>query len=108
MADLILGDNQQVALGPLKAVDKAGNDAPFQNSTFVSSDPTIVAVTDNGDGTALAVATGLLGSATVTASADADMGDGVTTISADPLSITVQAESATGLNMGVGVPVEKP
>ena len=63
-----LHDFEQVTL-TVEALDAEGNPASV-TTTFASSDETIVAITDNGDGSALAVASpgeGGLGTATITA-----------------------------------------
>lgn len=67
-------DTQQVALA-VSWLDRLGNPIPNPDGdilTWATSDATIVQVTDNGDGTAMAVTTGTVGSVVVTASDDLD------------------------------------
>jgi hypothetical protein len=54
----------------LEGADEMGNPTDFDGTiTFASSDEALVAVTDNGDGTASAAAVGPVGAAVVTAEA---------------------------------------
>lgn len=80
--------------------DEVGNptDAPADATlTFTVDDPTIVAVTDNGDGTASAAAVGPLGSAFVHVEATS----GGRTVSGD-LGITVVAGDAERVEIVAG------
>ncbi len=94
-----LGDNQEVDLA-VQETDTAGNAVAAEGVTFASSDESVVAVTDNGDGTALASATGTLGSATVTVT-DAD--DNLS----GTLDISVVTEAASAILVQPGTPREK-
>jgi len=58
------------------AADAAGNLAQVENVRLVSSDETIVTVTDNSDGTFLVSTTGKLGTIQLNAEADARIGEG--------------------------------
>lgn len=54
----------------IAAEDELGNPAAFDGTyAYTVDDPSVIALTDNGDGTASAAATGVLGVATVTATA---------------------------------------
>jgi len=63
---LQLRDTQQVALSAAE-VDEHGHPTPVDDGSFVwaSSDPTVVEVIDNGDGTAVARTLGVIGTAQV-------------------------------------------
>lgn len=105
---LILTDTQQV---PLTAAfeDKAGNPANVDGApVWSSSDTTVLTVAAAADGlSATAVATGKLGPAQVSVTADADLGSGTTSISG-VLDVTVQAGAAVAANISAGTPTEKP
>jgi len=101
-----LHDSEQVTLS-VEALDSEGN-AAAATTAWSSSDDTIVAVTDNGDGTALAVASpgaAGLGTATITASvtdtSDGDVHDGT-------FDIEVVAGDAVTVNITAGTPEAKP
>lgn len=84
--------------------DELGNPvvAPASvSATFTVDDPTIVALVDNGDGTAVAAATGVLGTANVHGEFAADG----TTVTAD-LQIVVVAGLAERANIVAGAPEE--
>lgn len=67
-----LQDDQQVTLS-VSATDAAGNPVVDAGTlSFSVDDDSILTLTDNGDGTALVVTTGTLGTATVTVSDDED------------------------------------
>lgn len=103
---LQIRDDQQVPLSA-SALDKEGNPA---NATIAwsSSDETIVGIIDNGDGTALAVASpgsAGLGVAVVTATAtDASDGDEHT----GDFEIEVVAGDVAIVNVVPGTPEDKP
>lgn len=105
---LILTDSQQVDLS-VAFLDKANNPAPVDGTpTWSSSDETVVTLTVAADGlSATAVTTGTLGTAQVSVTADADLGEGTTAISG-VLDITVQAGAAVVANINAGTPTEKP
>ena len=84
--------------------DEVGNptDAPAGAVVvYTVDDPTIIALTDNGDGTAEAAATGLLGTANVHVEASFDG----TTLTGD-LNIVVVAGLAERIAIVAGAPVE--
>ncbi len=105
----ILPDTKKVALA-VSFLDAAGNAAVVEGvPTWSSSDDAIVTIADvSADGlSAFAVATGPLGTAQVSVSADADLGAGVTTISG-VLDIDVQASQAVSAAIGATAePVDK-
>jgi hypothetical protein len=100
-----LRDSEQVTL-TVEALDSEGNTASA-STTWTGSDDTIVAVTDNGDGSALIVASpgaGGLGSATVTATVtDTSDGDQHT----GTFDVEVVAGDAVTVNILAGTPEEK-
>lgn len=103
--DLImdLAADQKVALTGTYT-DEVGNptDAPVGSSvTYTVDDPTIINLTDNGDGTAEAAATGTLGTANIHAEATA----GGQTLTAD-LQIVVVAGLAERFTIVAGEPEE--
>ena len=101
---LILTDVQKVTLS-ISPKGAAGNPAPVQDVTWEVSDPTIVTVTPDAANplSAVVTTTGTLGTAQVSASADADMGDGVKTITG-VLDIEVRASEAVMFDINAGVP----
>lgn len=105
---LILTDEQQVALAVAFATP-AGNPARVDGiPTWVSSDPTVVAVEVAPDGlSATAVAQGPLGTAQISATADADLGDGIRPVTG-VLDIEVRAAEAVSALVTAGAPELKP
>ncbi|HZA71482.1 MAG TPA: hypothetical protein VE476_01070 [Propionibacteriaceae bacterium] len=84
--------------------DEMGNatDAPAEFTTeFTVSDPAILAITDNGDGTAFVAATGTLGQAVLTATYTFDG----RAVSGDEL-VTVVAGAAERVTLNLGEPRE--
>jgi hypothetical protein len=101
-----LRDSQQVTLS-VEALDSEGNPAAV-TTTWTTSDETIASVTDNGDGTALVVASpgeGGLGTATIKASvtdnSDGDVHEGT-------FEVEVVAGDAVTVNIVPGTPEDKP
>lgn len=95
--------DQQVALS-VGFTDEVGNPVPAPadfSATFTVDDPTIINLTDNGDGTATAAAVGALGTATVhvdsTLNGQAVSGD---------LAIVVVAGLAERISILAGEPTE--
>jgi len=101
----VLKDTQETALS-VTVLDKRGNPATVQNPGFTSSDPAIVAVADGGL-TAVASAAGPLGTATVTFTGDADLGDGVSPIKG-VLDVQVVGGDAAVTNIVAAPPTEQP
>lgn len=102
----VLKATQQVPLSVGDVTDKRGNPTTLQNPRWSSSDPGILAVGDNGDGTGLAAATGPVGVATVVIDADADLGDGVVPIQGTA-EVEVVAGDAAVVNITLGTPSEQ-
>jgi hypothetical protein len=103
--DLImdLQSDKQVPLS-IEWTDELGNvvTAPAGATvTYTVDDPTIINLTDNGDGTATAAAVGPLGTATVHVEAV----NGASTLTGD-LAIVVVAGLAERINVIAGEPVE--
>lgn len=105
---LILTEEQQVALA-VAFKTAGGHDAKVDGiPTWQSSDPTIVAVEVAADGmTATAVAQGPLGTAQISATADADLGTGVREVTG-VLDIEVRAAEAVSALVTAGAPELKP
>lgn len=102
-----LTDSQQATLS-IQPVDKKGNPALVDGvPAWLSSNSEVVTVTPSADGlSAVAVAVGPLGTATVSVTADADLGAGVTEI-AGSLDITITAGAATTVSISAGDPTEQ-
>lgn len=101
-----LRDSQQVEL-KVEALDSEGNPAAV-DIAWASSDETIVAVADHGDGTATAVASpgaAGLGTATVTVTAT-DRSDG--DVHEGTFEIEVVAGDAVVVNVTAGEATDKP
>lgn len=82
--------------------DAAGNPAPIQagSLTVVSDNPSVIASgVEQPDGSFKCVTAGI-GTALLTVSADADVGEGVETIQ-DQISVTVDAAKAKNLGLTV-------
>jgi hypothetical protein len=99
-------DSQQVTLS-VSGVDAAGNPVPIQPTglSFSVDDPAILNLTDNGDGTALVVTTGTLGTATVTVNDDPD-GDGTVNFQGS-LAIDVVTGDVTEIVVSAGEPTSR-
>lgn len=105
---LLLTDTQKASLS-IAPVDAKGNPAKVQDGSVVwsAADSTIVTLTPSADGLSCdCAAAGPLGTTQVNVSADADLGDGVTTI-AGTLDVQVQAGQAVSLGISAGTPVEQ-
>ncbi len=107
MSTLVLTDSQKVSLS-IAPVDAAGQPAPVDGvPAWASSDDTVLTVAASSDGLACdAVTTGKLGTATVSVTADADMGAGSTEI-VGTLDIQVNAGPAVSLGITAGEPSER-
>lgn len=95
-------DKQVVLTG--EWTDEVGNPVPAPDDAtvvYTVDDPTVINLTDNGDGTATAAAVGVLGTANV--HADATAGD--MAVSGD-LQIVVVAGLAERFNITAGEPTE--
>ena len=108
MATFALTDTQEVraAISPL---DPAKNPAQIDGvATWESSDPKVLTVTPvDKTGLVVTISTvGNLGSATVSVTADADLGDGVRSIT-ETMDFEVSAGEASSLNPSIGTPTER-
>lgn len=103
----ILTDEQQVALS-VAYKTAAGNPARVDGvPVWTSSDPSIVSLIVAEDGLSAQAVSGALGSAQITVSADADLGEGVREILAT-LDIEVHAAEAIAAIVVAGTPELKP
>jgi hypothetical protein len=105
-----ISDVQKVSLS-ISVTDAAGNPAPVDGvPSWSSNDPSnsVVSLAPATDGLTCEVsAVGPLGAAQVTVSADADLGEGVQTITSSPFDVEVVASQATNLGISAGVPEPK-
>lgn len=104
---LILNDEQKVVLS-VAPKTAAGNPAKIDGKPVWSvSDDTVITLVVSDDGLSTeAITTGTLGVSQVSVSVDADLGEGVRTLSGT-LDITVNAAEATTVGISAGVPVLK-
>lgn len=85
-------------------VDARGNAAQVQGAPVWGTDrPDLLAVTDNGDGSASVAAVGPLGSGQVTCTGDADMGEGVV-----PVVLLGSIEVIAGTAVGGAINFSEP
>lgn len=105
MATLTLTDSQSCPLS-VAFVDAAGNPAVVDGAPqWLTGNSEILALAPAADGLSCVVnAAGPLGTATVSVSADADLGSGSTTISGS-LDVTVIAGAAVTVDITAGTPV---
>lgn len=102
----ILKDSQQADVS-VTVLSRAGNPAPVDNPKWESDNPDVVAV-HNADGkNASIVAVGPVGTATITFTADGDLGDGVKELRG-VLDVEVVGGDAAVINIVAAEPVEKP
>lgn len=104
-----LTDTQQVT-GTVSFVNKKGNPAPVQDGSvvFASSDPAVLeTVVDPASPMTVIVKAKAPGAAQVQCTADADLGDGVKTITL-VADFTVVAGEAVGGTISFGTPEEQP
>lgn len=103
-----LGDSEQI-VATIAPKDRAGNPAAVEagKTVWSSSDETVLTVTAIDESSALVVAVGPLGTATVTVSADADLGEGVVPVT-DSADVEIVAGQASNLGLGFGAPQPKP
>lgn len=102
-----LTDTQQVS-GTVSVVDKAGQPSTVQDgsSQFVADNDAIEVVVDPANPLSVTVKAKKVGAAKVTWSGDADLGDGVVTITASE-DFTVTGGQAVGAGFAFGPPVEQ-
>ncbi len=101
----ILRDSQQVALS-YTATSKKGNPTSVQDPAWSSSDESVVTVAGNTTGGATAKAVGPTGTATITLTGDADLGEGVKPVRG-VLDIEVVAGDAAVFNITVATATEQ-
>ena len=102
----ILKATQQVDLS-VTVTDKRGNAAQVENGTWEVDSESVATITDNGNGTATLKAVGTPGTAVVSYTADADLGDGVQEVEGY-LDLEVVAGDAAVFNIVAGTPSEQP
>lgn len=104
---LVLTDIQKVEFS-VSAVSAAGNPASLDGApVWTSSDDSVLTLVVSEDGlTCEAVTTGKLGVAQVKVVADADLGEGVTSLTG-VLDVEVVASQAVNLEIKPGVPSDK-
>jgi hypothetical protein len=103
-----MSDSQQVS-GTIQPIDKKGQPAPVQpgTSVFTSSDEAVVTVTaDPANELGVTVKAVAAGSAQVRWAGDADLGDGVVTITAAE-DFTISGGQAVGAGFTFGQPTEQ-
>ena len=104
---LTLTSVQQSKLS-ISAVDAKGNPAPVENVVYETSDLQIIVVGVNpNDETKAVVAARTVGTAQVTVTADADIGEGVKELMG-LLDVEVVAAEAVALAIEAGVPEDQP
>lgn len=104
---LQLTNTQQCPLS-VSGVDKKGNPAPLDSIVFASSDPSVATVAaDPSDPSKALVKAVAAGTAQINVTADADLGDGVSTLTGT-LDLTVVAGMAVGFQIATGTPEEQP
>jgi hypothetical protein len=103
-----LKDTYKVLI-PIVITDAAGNPAPVDGPVvWTNSNPEVVDLVIAEDSlSAVASAIGPLGSTQIIATADADLGDGVITLTSDPLDLEVVADVASAIKLVPGVPEPK-
>lgn len=105
---IVLKDTQRVSIS-VSPVDAKGNPAKVDGApSWAVVGPAIVTLVPSDDGlTCVATTTGDLGTTQITVSADADVGEGVQTISG-LLDVEVVGGVAVSLSVAAGVPEEIP
>ena len=107
MAQLVLTETQDCQLS-VTARSRKGSLAPLQNPMWETSDAAVLTVVaDPGDGTKATVSAQVAGTALITFTADADMGEGVVPI-VGTLDVVISAGMATVVEISAGTPVEQP
>ena len=95
-----LPDNKKFNVSILP-IDAQGQPAEVENVQWSVSDPSVASVLSAPDGLSAYVISGNLGTAQITVSADALIGDGIEVIS-DVLEVTVIGGKAVGFAFSVG------
>lgn len=103
---MILTVDQKVALA-IQPVDKYNNPAPVENIVWATSDETVLTVAPSEDGlAAMVVATGKMGTAQISVTADAKIGEGISEI-VGVISFDVKGGEAVALGITAGTPEPK-
>jgi hypothetical protein len=108
MAALKLTVTQQCPIS-IQPVDARGNPARVDGDpVWTNSNPEVLTlVVDPGGLSALARATGPIGTSQIGVTADADLGEGVITLSGT-LDVEVGGAQAVGITITPGTPTEQP
>jgi hypothetical protein len=110
MADINTDQNYPNAM--LEITNKAHQPAPVDDvPVWASSDETVLMVTPAADGMSALIDTVAAGTARITVTADADLGDGMVTITgvSEDIHVTVGPSSmASIVTLNLGAPVDKP
>ncbi len=103
----VLIDSQKVAIA-ITPKDKAGQPAKVDGApVWLTSNSEVLTVETAADGlSAVVTAVGPLGTATISVSADADLGEGSTPLSGS-IDIEVQGGAAVTLDLQPGTPEDK-
>lgn len=107
MANMTLTATQEVSLS-ISPVDRRGNAAALDGSpVWTVSNPAILSVAPSSDGlSAVATAVGPIGTSQISVIGDADLGDGVVSISGT-LDVSVIAAQATTFTIVTAAAVEQ-
>jgi hypothetical protein len=104
---VIITDTQQVRL-TLDIRNKKGNPAPVDGvPQWAISDPNVASVEPDADGMSAIVKANVTGTTQVTATVDADRGEGVRTLAVTD-SVQVLAGEAVTVGFVAGTPEEQP
>lgn len=108
MADTNITADQVLPLSidPTSIKDREGNPAQVENVVWLTSDATIITIEPAADNLSAVAVSHSVGEARVVVEADADLGDGVKTLSGNH-SISVQAGQAASITVTAGVPTPK-
>lgn len=87
--------------------DRKGRPAPVENVEWASSNTEVATVTAAADGLSAVVAAVVPGSVTISVTADADMGEGVTSL-AGTAELTVTPAAAVSIALVASAPEEQP
>lgn len=97
---------QQVNLEIIGVTDRKGNPTSLQNPVWSTTDDLVASLTVT-EGTTTRVVAGNLGTASITVTADADLGDGVKEISSMPFDIEVVPGDAEVINIQASTPTDQ-
>lgn len=102
---MTITDSQQV-VATIKPVNKRGQPAPVQPGSVLWTGPSFVAITPAPDGLSATIVAMGIGSGELSVSADADLGEGVVTISGT-VPFEVIPSQATSVGFEFGTPTEQ-